>query len=241
MAARHSRRWRRHHGQRYCHAPHWIAAIICTSSISMPGKTAALGRKGRAPPASPAEATDASDFVILSLNHADIVRAGGVRRRRRGQRRRHPDKLLIDMSSIDPAATADMAARLKAKTGMAWVDCPLVGWRSRRARRQTHGSWQVARPRFRTRPRGDEASCGQLYSDGRIGCRADDQADQPAVLCACVPGGRRGRETGRSRRRRSGRFRRPLRVAGPTEASCRSSWRSSRPAISRRPAASTTC
>ena len=36
-------------------------------------------------------------------------------------------KLLIDMSSIDPADTAEMAARLQAETGMAWVDCPLSG------------------------------------------------------------------------------------------------------------------
>jgi 2-hydroxy-3-oxopropionate reductase len=34
---------------------------------------------------------------------------------------------LIDMSSIDPAATADMAAQLETQTGMAWVDCPLSG------------------------------------------------------------------------------------------------------------------
>ncbi|MGO7748643.1 NAD(P)-binding domain-containing protein, partial [Rhizobium ruizarguesonis] len=35
------------------------------------------------------------------------------------------DKLLIDISSIDPADTADMAIRLRRETGMAWVDCPL--------------------------------------------------------------------------------------------------------------------
>jgi 2-hydroxy-3-oxopropionate reductase len=89
-------------------------------------KTAALVTKGARAASSPAEATDASNFVILSLNHADIVRqavfgddgvadGGG------------PDKLLIDMSSIDPAATAQMAARLKEYAGMAWVDCPLSG------------------------------------------------------------------------------------------------------------------
>jgi 2-hydroxy-3-oxopropionate reductase len=36
-------------------------------------------------------------------------------------------RLLIDMSSIDPAATAEMAAQLESTTGMAWVDCPLSG------------------------------------------------------------------------------------------------------------------
>jgi 2-hydroxy-3-oxopropionate reductase len=89
-------------------------------------KTAGLVAQGARAAASPAEATDASHFVILSLNHADIVRqavfgddgvadGGG------------PDKLLIDMSSIDPAATAQMAARLKEYAGMAWIDCPLSG------------------------------------------------------------------------------------------------------------------
>ena len=31
------------------------------------------------------------------------------------------------MSSIDPKATAIMATRLEAETGMAWVDAPLSG------------------------------------------------------------------------------------------------------------------
>ena len=36
-------------------------------------------------------------------------------------------KLLIDMSSIDPKDTAEMALELRDQTGMAWVDCPLSG------------------------------------------------------------------------------------------------------------------
>ena len=38
-----------------------------------------------------------------------------------------PDKLLVDMSSIDAGRTAEMAARLWAETGMGWVDAPLSG------------------------------------------------------------------------------------------------------------------
>jgi 2-hydroxy-3-oxopropionate reductase len=91
-----------------------------------PAKVAELTAKGAQPAASPAEATRASSFVILSLNHADIV--GRVAFGPDGiATAGDPSKLLIDMSSIDPAATADMAARLKAQTGMAWVDCPLSG------------------------------------------------------------------------------------------------------------------
>ena len=89
-------------------------------------KVAELVAKGAQAAKSPADATRATNFVILSLNHADIVNKAVF----------GPDgialsadasKLLIDMSSIDPAATAEMAARLKSQTGMAWVDCPLSG------------------------------------------------------------------------------------------------------------------
>ena len=84
---------------------------------------AALGAK---PATSPAAAAEGASFVILSLNHADIVEAAvfgpeGV------AQAASPAKLLIDMSSIDPAATQRMSARLAGETGMAWIDCPLSG------------------------------------------------------------------------------------------------------------------
>ncbi len=89
-------------------------------------KVAVLAAKGATAAPSITEATQASDFVILSLNHADIVRnvmfgSGGVAEATTAE------KLLIDMSSIDPAATAEMATQLESSTGMAWVDCPLSG------------------------------------------------------------------------------------------------------------------
>ena len=85
-----------------------------------------LVEKGAGEAPSPASATAQSGFVILSLNHADIVQqavfgAEGV------AASADPSKLLIDMSSIDPAATSEMSARLQSRTGMAWVDCPLSG------------------------------------------------------------------------------------------------------------------
>jgi 2-hydroxy-3-oxopropionate reductase len=91
-----------------------------------PAKVAALVAKGALAVASPAAAAQASRFVILSLNHADIVRAvvfgdNGVAAGAAA------DKVLIDMSSIDPRDTATMAGRLRDETGMAWVDCPLSG------------------------------------------------------------------------------------------------------------------
>lgn len=89
-------------------------------------KVAKLAEKGATAAASPAEATAQSNFVILSLNHANIVRSvvfgeGGV------AQAASAGKILIDMSSIDPSETAKLAEQLAAETGMKWVDCPLSG------------------------------------------------------------------------------------------------------------------
>jgi len=88
-------------------------------------KVAALVAKGAAPALSPKQAAGA-DFVILSLNSAAIVERAvfgddGV------AEAGDASKLLIDMSSIDPEATRAMAARLKDRCGMIWIDCPLSG------------------------------------------------------------------------------------------------------------------
>jgi 2-hydroxy-3-oxopropionate reductase len=89
-------------------------------------KVAALVAKGAIATESAGEAVAAARFSILSLNHASIVRAA-VFGDRGVATAATADKLLIDMSSIDPAETADMAARLRSETGMAWIDCPLSG------------------------------------------------------------------------------------------------------------------
>jgi 2-hydroxy-3-oxopropionate reductase len=91
-----------------------------------PEKRAALQHEGAQAAATVAEAAAASDYVILSLNHADVVRSAvfgpdGV------ASTASADKLLVDMSSIDPKDTAAMAERLDSETGMKWVDCPLSG------------------------------------------------------------------------------------------------------------------
>jgi len=89
-------------------------------------KIAPLVAKGAVATATAAALAREVDYVITSLNIAEIVErvvfgpdgiAGGAA----------SDALLIDMSSIDPRATAAMAARLEKETGMAWVDAPLSG------------------------------------------------------------------------------------------------------------------
>lgn len=88
-------------------------------------KVEALLAKGAAAAVSAAEAAGAADCVILSLNSAAIVRravfgeagvAAGAK----------PGTLIIDMSSIDPDATRQLAADASEK-GLRWVDSPLSG------------------------------------------------------------------------------------------------------------------
>jgi 2-hydroxy-3-oxopropionate reductase len=89
-------------------------------------KIANLEKSGAIAADSPEHAASMANYVILSLNHADIVRravfdGSGV------ASAASPEKLLIDMSSIDPGETVKMAGQLKLQTGMAWLDCPLSG------------------------------------------------------------------------------------------------------------------
>jgi 2-hydroxy-3-oxopropionate reductase len=91
-----------------------------------PGKLAPLLAQGATAAPSLPELAGAVETVITSLNTAEIVEAvlfgpeglaaGPV-----------AGKLLIDMSSIDPGATAAMAKRLREEAGMAYVDAPLSG------------------------------------------------------------------------------------------------------------------
>ena len=82
--------------------------------------------KGATRVSSPAKAAADASFVITSLNSAAIVERavfgdGGV------AEGGSAGSLLIDMSSIDPAHTAAMAARLCETCDMGWVDAPLSG------------------------------------------------------------------------------------------------------------------
>lgn len=76
--------------------------------------------------ATPAELCRDAGVVMLCLADTAAVRevvfgpAGLVEGARAGQ-------LLVDFSSLDPAATREMAAELEARTGMRWVDAPVSG------------------------------------------------------------------------------------------------------------------
>lgn len=88
-------------------------------------KVDVLVAKGAVAAASAAEAASGAKAVILSLNAPRIVRAavfgaGGV------AEGAGEGTLIIDMSSIDPEATRQLAADA-AEKGLRWVDSPLSG------------------------------------------------------------------------------------------------------------------
>ena len=89
-------------------------------------RSAELVRLGARVAANAREAALHAEFVICSLNTAAIVEQAvfgtdGV------HEAADAAKLLVDMSSIDPASTARFAARLQQQSGMGWVDAPLSG------------------------------------------------------------------------------------------------------------------
>lgn len=91
-----------------------------------PDKCAALVEAGARQVHSPAELCANADILLLCLADTAVVRevvfgpGGIVEGAREGQ-------LLVDHSSLEPAATRAMAAELEARSGMRWVDAPVSG------------------------------------------------------------------------------------------------------------------
>jgi 2-hydroxy-3-oxopropionate reductase len=90
-----------------------------------PEKRTALIALGAKEAETAAKAAEASEVIILSLNSPKIVRAAvfghdGVAAGAK------PGTLIIDMSSIDPEATKELASHA-AEKGLRWVDSPLSG------------------------------------------------------------------------------------------------------------------
>lgn len=91
-----------------------------------PDKCAALVEAGARQVSSPAELCATADIVLLCLADTSVVKqvmfgqGGIVEGARAGQ-------LLVDHSSLEPAATRAMAAELESRTGMRWVDAPVSG------------------------------------------------------------------------------------------------------------------
>ena len=75
---------------------------------------------------SPAELCAKVDLVMVCLADTAAVRSVvfGAHGIASGAK---PGQLLVDFSSLEPAATREMAAELEASTGMRWVDAPVSG------------------------------------------------------------------------------------------------------------------
>ncbi|MDH0290378.1 NAD(P)-dependent oxidoreductase [Pseudomonas sp. GD04087] len=90
------------------------------------GKRELLAGEGAQAVETPAQLCAQAEVVMLCLADTAAVRdvvfgAGGiVENARAGQ-------VLVDFSSLEPAATREMAAELEARTGMRWVDAPVSG------------------------------------------------------------------------------------------------------------------
>ena len=91
-----------------------------------PEKLQTLLEQGAQAAASPAQLCSEAEVVMLCLADTAAVRevvfgpGGIVEGARAGQ-------LLVDFSSLEPAATREMAAELERRTGMRWVDAPVSG------------------------------------------------------------------------------------------------------------------
>ncbi|WP_161928839.1 NAD(P)-dependent oxidoreductase [Pseudomonas yangonensis] len=91
-----------------------------------PHKCAPLLELGAHRVETPAELCRDASVVMLCLANTEVVREvvfgpGGIVEGAR------PGQLLVDFSSLEPAATREMAAELEARTGMRWVDAPVSG------------------------------------------------------------------------------------------------------------------
>ena len=88
-------------------------------------KVAQLEAKGGVAAASAAEAAANADYVIFSLNAAHIVKIAAFGKDGAASGAK-PGTIFIDMSSIEPEATKELAAEAS-KKGLCWVDSPLSG------------------------------------------------------------------------------------------------------------------
>lgn len=107
-------------GTRLCDTRHNLTVFDLDTD-----KVAALVDKGASAAATAAEAAARSDIVITSLNSARIVELAvfGENGVAAGAK---AGTLIIDMSSIDPESTRNLADKAR-QAGLRWVDSPLSG------------------------------------------------------------------------------------------------------------------
>jgi 3-hydroxyisobutyrate dehydrogenase len=92
----------------------------------VPGRTARIEDAGAVVHADAASVARAADIVLVCVLDTDAVEnsvfgPGGV------AEGAGPGKVLVDMSTTQPDRSREMAQRLRAGTGMGWVDAPVSG------------------------------------------------------------------------------------------------------------------
>ena len=92
-----------------------------------PERTGPIVEAGAVSAGSPAEVARKSDIVLMCVLHTEAVENCVFGPEGVASAGRLDGKILIDHSTIDPAATRTMAERLRAETGMRWVDAPISG------------------------------------------------------------------------------------------------------------------
>lgn len=91
-----------------------------------PGKTQPLADKGAQVAGTLAELAGSCDVILFCVSHGEAVEqvvfgAGGLAEHGRA------GQVVVDLSTIHPSQTQQMAARLAAERGLAWVDAPVSG------------------------------------------------------------------------------------------------------------------
>ena len=91
-----------------------------------PAKCIPLVEAGARHVATPAELCQHADVVMLCLADTAVVREvvfgpGGIAEGGKS------GQLLVDLSSLEPAATREMSAQLASQAGMSWLDAPVSG------------------------------------------------------------------------------------------------------------------
>lgn len=92
-----------------------------------PERLATVVPHGAAAAPTPAAVAAASDIVMLCVLHTEAVRSVVFGENGVAAAGATAGRLLVDLSTADPAATREMAARLRREAGMGWVDAPVSG------------------------------------------------------------------------------------------------------------------
>jgi 3-hydroxyisobutyrate dehydrogenase len=92
-----------------------------------PERLATIVPHGAVAAGSPAAVAAASEIVLTCVLHTEAVRSVVLGPAGVAEAPGLAGRVLVDLSTADPAATREMAAALRARAGIGWVDAPVSG------------------------------------------------------------------------------------------------------------------